>query len=304
MTHTPTFDGIVAEMRDGEVEPALDRLRATLAEIRARASAEEWDRVIAGVRSHPLREILHEDPFTLRCYTKPRGYPGDPAALDFVLRARELPVRPRDRMGRIHVLMTQGPLARALRFRRDYLARAVDDFALGSTRPLRLLAAGCGHLREIDRMNAFSQGRVARLVAFDADAQCLETVRRDYAHLPVVAHHGSVRQLVEGKHLYGDMDLVYCAGMLETLAQPSAAGLARALFAMLRPGGTLILANFLKELPDLGLLEAFMDWRMVARTESELFDLVRGIEPEAKGSWAYSEDPDSTIGFLCVTRRG
>ncbi|WP_212758092.1 class I SAM-dependent methyltransferase [Usitatibacter palustris] len=303
MSHVALLDGIYNEMRSGSVELGLDRLRATLADARRRASPEEWSALIQGARAHPLREVLHQDPFMQRCYARPRGYPGDPSALDFVLRARTVSSLPRDRVGQIHVLMTTGPLANALRFRRDCLARTVDDIAKNSARPLQVLAAGAGHLREIERMRSVVEGRIARLVAYESDDACLDTIRRDYAHLPVLARQGTVQQLVE-QPLFEDMDIAYCAGLLETLGQAQAAGLVRALFRTLRPGGTLLLANFLRTLPDLGLLETFMDWRMVVRTEGELFDLVKPLAEDSTAAWTYNADPDSTIGILRLTRRG
>jgi len=113
----------------------------------------------------------------------------------------------------------------------------------------------------------------------------------------------SMRQLLEGRHLLQDFDVVYSTGLAETLPQASARALARSLFALLRPGGTLLLANFLPELPDAGLLEAILDWRPVLRTESEIFDLVKPFEPEAIENWTYSESPESTVGLLRVRRR-
>jgi len=302
---TEFFDRVLAEATSGGLDEALGKLIETLAHVRRKLSAEDWHRFLDLARGHSLCDWLHRDPFTLRCYSKPRGHAGDALALDYVLRAREVPARAkqRDPLASVHHYTTQGALARALRYRRDHIARMVDEAAARSLAPIRVFAAGAGHLRELDCMKCVGQGRIAKLVAFDHDAECLETIRREYGHVPIETHPGSIRQLIEGKHLFGDQDFVYCAGLMETLPQAAAQGLTRALFALLRPGGTLLIANLRSHLPDAGYLEAYMDWRMVLRTEAEIYDLLRPLESEAVSGWFYSENSESTIGFVSVQRR-
>jgi len=297
------LDAIQEQMRQHSPTAAMEQLQAGLAVLRRKSTAEAWSGIVTAAREHPLREILHMDPFMLRSFAKPRGKPGDPVALDHILRARELAVRPKDRMAEIHHCMTQGAFARALRFRRDYVARLLDDAALRTAHPLRVLSAGSAHLRELDRATSIGNGKIARLIAYDDDAEALESIRRDYGQYPVMAQHGSIRSLVDGKHLFGDMDLVYCAHWLETLSQPAAQALTRALFAMLKPGGTLMLACFTPKLPEAAMMEAYMDWRMVLRTEAEIFDLVKPLDTEAVSGWFYSENPESTMGFVSVQRK-
>jgi len=288
--------------RDGFVHEALDRLNRFLADARS-AGPESWLRVIGIARAHPLREFVHLDPFTLRCFSRPRGYPGDAGALDYVLRRRELAVRAADPLAEIHHYTTHGPLARALLWRRDLVARAADEIAGRASQPIRFFAAACGHLRECDRMRSLKEGRVAKIVAFDMDAENLEGVRRDYANEPIAAHQGSVRQLVEGRHLFADMDLVHAGALMEGLPQAQGAELARALFALLRPGGTMILGNLLEGLPDAGYAEAYMDWRMTYRTPGAIEALACDIDSSAIDAITYVQDADATIGAVAVTRR-
>jgi SAM-dependent methyltransferase len=246
---------------------------------------------------------LHRDPFTLRCYSKPRGYAADAPALDYVLRARELAVRSSDPVSALHHFMTHGETARALCFRRDAIAREIDKAAEGAALPLCVFAAGCGRLRECDHIRPSTPQRLGKLVAFDMDAENLAGLKRDYPELPILTHQGSVRQLVDGKHLFGDMDLVYCSGLMEALPQAAALGLSRALFAMLRPGGSLVITCFTHGLAEAGYLEAFMDWRMVYRTPVEIVDLAKAIASDEISGWTYRESPEATLGVLRVTRR-
>jgi len=197
----------------------------------------------------------------------------------------------------------RGQTARALRFRRDALARAIEETIAAASHPPAIFAAGSGHLREWDRLVAFGSQRVGRVFAFDADPDNLEQVKRDYASLPLVAHVGSVRDLVRGGALFADMDLVYCSGLLEALPQGAAASLARALFAMLGRGGTLVLTQFLAGLTEAAFLETFMDWRMVYRTRAKLVALAQDLLPECDRDFHYVESPESTLGVLMLRRR-
>ena len=297
------FDAALEGIREGHVERSLDGLVAALARLWRGSSAESWQRTVARARNHPLREALHADPYVLRCYSKPRGYAPDGVALDYVLRARELPKRSRDPVAAIHHFTTHKASAQALLFRRDAVAREIDARAQRVARPLRILAAGAGHLREADKSKALRDKKVGRLVAFDTDAGNLESVARDYGSLPVTTHHGSIRQLAEGGHLFGDMDLVYSGGVLETLPPAAAQGFARTLFAMLAPGGLLFVTHFLSSLDEAGFLEAFFDWRMRYRNQMELFELVKELPTETVSTWVYSENAERTLGVLAIQRR-
>jgi hypothetical protein len=49
------------------------------------------------------------------------------------------------------------------------------------------------------------------------------------------------------------------------------------LFEMLRPGGHLVVGNFLPGIHDVGYMETFMDWHLVYRTRLEMVDLTMEI---------------------------
>jgi extracellular factor (EF) 3-hydroxypalmitic acid methyl ester biosynthesis protein len=302
LPETAALDVALQEAGAGNAGAAVEKLRAELAAVRSRVSPERWSQVVMAARRHAFCKVLHEDPFTLRCYTRPRGYPGDAVAIDYVLNARPNGA-PQARVAQVHQYMVEGAFARALRFRRDYFARMIEEAAMVARQPVQVFCAGAGHLRELSASKALRGGRIGRFVAFDHDPQNLDVVKRELAGL-VEVRQGSLRQLVEGRHDFaGTMQLVYCSGVLETLPQASAQGLAKTLFSMLAPGGRLVLSNFLPGLPDAALLEIFFDWRMTLRNQGEIFALAAPLPKEAVGSWLYSENAEATIGFLTVDRR-
>ena len=297
------LDDTLARARAGGVEKALARLVANLAAVRADSAPETWSRVMAAARAHPLRGFMHLDPFTLRCYARPRGHAADATALDFMLRPREIAGPIADPAAALHQCMIRGQTARALRFRRDALARAIDETAARCDRLARIFAAACGHLRECDAVTAFGSKRIHQVIAFDTDRENLERVRHDYANLPVITSLGSVRELVRAEHVFGEMDLVYCAGLMETLPHPAAASVARALFSMLRHGGSLVVTQFLDGLAEAALLETYMDWPMVYRSKTETIALVQELLPDSVSEWSFVEDAERTMAIVTLHRR-
>lgn len=297
------LDTALADARAGRIEKALRHVVSALAAVRARSTPETWTRVLAAARAHPMRGFLHLDPFILRCYARPRGIAGDARAIDYALRGRKLDIPLAEAAATLHQCVIRGQTARALRFRRDALARAIEETLESAPRPPAIFAAGAGLLREWDRIVGFGSQRVGRIVAFDGDPDNLEQVKRDYASLPLSTHFGSVRDLVHGGALFADMDLVYCSGLLETLPDAQARSLARALFVMVRPGGSLVLTQFLAGLTEAAFLETYMDWRMAYRTRAGVLQLVQGLLPDARNDWDYTESPESTLGVVKLKRR-
>ena len=85
-------------------------------------------------------------------------------------------------------------------------------------------------------------------------------VARDYGHLGIRTLPGSVRQILSGKTKTGRYDFVYAAGLFDYLSGPVAAALTCRMFEKTRPGGMMLIPNFLTGGRDAGYMEAFMDW--------------------------------------------
>jgi extracellular factor (EF) 3-hydroxypalmitic acid methyl ester biosynthesis protein len=118
-----------------------------------------------------------------------------------------------------------------------------------------------------------------------------------------VPHLGSIRQLTEGRHLYEEMHFVHCGSLLECLAQAQATDLVHALFAMLRPGGTLLVTNLLDDFPEAGYIEAYMDWRIAYRTREALEATCARLPRDAVASMAFRQNAAATLGAMVVRRR-
>ena len=132
--------------------------------------------------------MLHQDPFTYRAFSKPRGYAGDAVMMDYIYGMGETAEAARNAtaMGRaIFRHMATRPSARAVRYRRQLLASLIDGTASKGGNSVFALAAG--HLREVELSTAIPSGGIERFVAMDQDADSLAVVARDYAALGVEA---------------------------------------------------------------------------------------------------------------------
>jgi hypothetical protein len=85
-------------------------------------------------------------------------------------------------------------------------------------------------------------------------------------------------------------DLVYAAGILDYLPDALARGLCAALRGLLRPGGELLVANFLPGSKSTGYMEAFLDWWLLYRTPEALLSLLPLDSPGSRLSRSITVD--------------
>jgi len=299
-----SLDAVADQLRAGQISCALDDLFVDLAGHREEDAAA-WPELARRCSAHPLRELLLNDPFTWRAFAKPRGYAGDAVMMDYIygLGETENAVRTATPLGRsIFRYMDTRPSARAVRYRRTLIAGLLDHAAQRADP--RVLAIAAGHLREVDLSAAVQGRKFTEFVAIDQDEASLSVVSRDYGHLGVTAQPGSVRQILAGKAKLGQYDLVYAAGLYDYLGAAAGRALTRRMFEATRPGGTLLIPNFLTGIADSGYMEAFMDWRLTYRDHAQMYNLAAEIPADQVASLEVFNDPDDTIAFLIVEKSG
>lgn len=286
------------------VHRVLDELFLGLRTRRLNSTADEWAGSVQTCRRHPLLKLIHQDPFTYRAFSKPRGYAGDAQMMDYIYAREERWSPPEaERLGQlIFDYTTSAPASEGVRSRRAYIAELIDRLALRATRP-HVLAIASGHLREANLSCSIRRNRLGRLVALDSDAMSLAEVDRAYGHLGVITVPAKFRALLTNRLNLGEFHLVYSTGLFDYLEQSVARRLAATMFQMLRPRGKLMVANFLPGVRDVGFMEAYMDWQLIYRTRQEMIDLTAEIpEAEIRDVRLCSEDQRNII-FLEVRKR-
>jgi hypothetical protein len=301
----PGIGGLEAVHEDicrGRIALGLEDLFADLSDRREDPS-EAWPEFARACLDHPLRRLLHQDPFTYRAFSKPRGYAGDAVMMDYIYGLGEAATAARGAtpLGRaIFAHMSTRPSACAVRYRRRLLAGLIDRTASRGGDSVFALAAG--HLREVELSAAVLNGQITRFVAMDQDAASLAVVARDYARHGISPVAGSVRHLLSGKAQAGTFDFVYAAGLFDYLGAPVATALTCKLFDMTRPGGMLLIPNFKTGAPDTGYMEAFMDWRLIYRNHDDMHALAAALPADGVADFEIFDDDDDTITFLLVSK--
>ncbi len=302
MPVAPVLDEIQDELQAGRIAPALDELFDDLLARRAEEPAD-WPGYARSCLRHPLSGLLHQDPFTYRAFSKPRGYAGDAVMMDYIYGLGEARQAAHEAtpLGReILRYMDTRPSARGVRYRRQLIADLMDDVAERGGRSVLAIAAG--HLREAELSMAVQSGVLNEFVALDQDEASLGVIARDYSHLGVRAMNGSVRQILSGKITLPQYDFVYAAGLFDYLSTPVAAALTRRMFEMTRPGGLMLIPNFLTGVRDRGYMEAFMDWHLIYRDGADMRALAAGLPQEQVADCRVFDDECGAITYLVVRK--
>ena len=279
----------------------MAELYAGLYHLRRKCDREEWHVFcLESTRSHKLRELLHQCPYSAHSYARPRGYAGDADLIDYVYSERHMGSSP---LGQdIYRFLYEQPGPRCVRERRMILAREIDEVAERVRRP-KILSVACGHLREAEQSRAVARRQVGMFLAVDQDEQSLAEVARQHPGGAVTPVCDTVRSIILGRSAFKGQDLIYSAGLYDYLSSCTAQRLTRQLFGMLRPGGRLVVANFASSTPDAGYLEAFMDWWLVYRDEAEMEGLTREIAPKELARVNMFRDSVGHVIYLELERR-
>jgi SAM-dependent methyltransferase len=182
----------------------------------------------------------------------------------------------------------------SLRERHLLFVRELSDLGNIVCRP-RVLAVGCGHLREAAAALCLENMRGAELIAFDRDRACIDLIEREYEHAGLRTISGSLRALTNDSTL-GKFDFIYLPTLLDTLEDLRVQKLIGSLLPLLKPGGRLLAANFSQDLPDAAYLEACLDWWPFYRGEEELAALLSPLHGQnLRGQTIFRDDSGGSV---------
>ena len=177
------------------------------------------------------------------------------------------------------------------------------DRTCARTARARVLSLACGHLREAQRSQAVLRGDIGGFVALDQDPITLAVVEREQAASGVTTVCDTVLSILSGERVFRNFDFVYAAGLFDYLPAAIATRLTSRMFEMLRPGGSLLLANFVPESHSRGYAEAFMDWWLIHRDQAELRALSAEIREAEIARLQTFQDELGNIAHLELDRK-
>jgi hypothetical protein len=271
--------GIAKQQFDQGKNPAriVDRTATELHKIRAKVHPEVWHELIPVAQEHPVSEFFLQDPFTRWSFQKPRGYSGDAHLLDFIYGHSSITeeVEKASPLGQSLYHYTKDVSSSvAVRERRDLLTRHVDEIAAERGHDVEILTIAAGHLREADRSAALKRGTLKRWIALDQDPVSVGSIIRDFRGTAIDAVDGSVRGLLTNTYKLGRFDFVYAAGLYDYLSHKVAVKLTQYCLQMLKPNGVFLFANFAKDIGVDGYMETFMNWGLLLRSETEMWNII------------------------------
>ena len=301
---TARLDAALAAFSTGSIRCGFDQLIEDLDRIQQGLPIAAWRHFVQRMfRDHPIHEVLRQDPFTRHAFDKPRGYAGDAELIDYIYGYGDgivLPActaRGRELYGAaMHTVPCQ-----AVRNRKYALAKILDEVAARGP-GARVTSIAAGHLREAATSRACQERQLAEFIALDQDERSLAVIDRDYGHLGVKAVPGSVRGLLAGRLPLQDFDLVYSTGLFDYLNERTAKALIKRMFEMLRPGGEIVVANFVRGVSGTGYMESCMDWHLLYRDGREMLALLDDVDEELVADRVLERDPSGGIVFLRARR--
>ena len=320
-----SFTASVPERSDvAAVWALLDQLLSALQSARSAALAQSsaaWQHFCQLFRAHHVMPLLLLDPFASRALHKPRGYAGDADMLDFVyfpLTAEQIAAQ---QVGRVGVWMNAFNRSRqgcsSVRSRAVVIGRWVDSVCEQhcSAAPPAVLSVASGHCREMLSSKVFQSGRL-RLTALDQDPKSLAMVARDNSGLHVNCVTASIGRLLrqadspQGVQLFGSgeqaqqFDVIFSAGLFDYLDDRLCRRLVVTLFSrLLKPGGSMLVANVMGNHDQLSWMEAALDWTLVYRTERELSAWTDGISEAQLSSKRVVAVHESSLVYLVLHKR-
>jgi len=285
------------------VNQGMDLLFDGLHTKRNESHKESWQHFCENVcLTHPIQSLLHQDPLTLRSFSKPRGYPGDAVLLDFIYRhpSQEDELGKASPIGRaVCEYMVSRPAAESVRWRRELLSQLLDE-TVKKVQNAEILSVACGHLREAANSMAIQNNLIHRFIAFDQDHASLKTIEAEKNGTNIDCVQGTIKELIRRKIELGKFDFIYVAGLYDYLSDGAAQLLTKSLFGMLKENGRLLIANFMPSNPDMGYMEAFMGWELLYRTREEF---ERAVGPLEKNIQKIYFDDNWHVVYLELRKR-
>lgn len=248
-------------------------------------------------RNHPVFNILQQDPYTNRAYTKPRGYAGDAVMMDYVYSGIAPSGTTTEGQG-VFECSTRSSLGLSVVFRKALLNTYLNDVFL-KNQNARILSVASGHCRELSESLVLSKHFKGEFIAFDQDAKSCDEIKQVYQD-KVKTVVSSIKKLWGESSLeLGQFDFIYSAGLYDYLPKAQAYQLTEVLKSMLKPGGRLVVGNFTPSSTGRGYLDLIMDWHLIYRNQQELIELFGDLTGFSKNIY---DDPYNNICYIDITK--
>jgi len=250
---------------------------------------------------HPLAKVFLQEPITKHSYQKPRGYSGDAVLIDYLYGLKAYPASISYVGRELHHQLSNAGSSRAVRWRVHHIASLISSASEKANQKIDIFSVASGHLRELAYLED-AESKINRLVCLDQDDQCNEEVRANYNHhafLEIIDQ--SINHVLKRKMEGQAFNLVYSTGLFDYLNDKVASRMLEILYGNLKPGGTMIIPNFLKGIPEKAYMETFMKWNLIYRDEEDMVRLCAPLNLPVHKIKLY-RDPMERVVYLKIEK--
>ncbi len=307
----------------------------------AHAQAEIWAahvtpvnqrRVAELIHRHPLHEeVLLQSAFIRHAYQKPYGYPGDKDLMLMIGTKHDYGASNYSVLhNRVYLNL---PAAAAVRQRVRTMYRRLVTLPDNA----KVLVLACGPALEVRYFCERYPQRMTRFDLIDHDPRAIAYTRATIPASNVRHFVGSALEFARGKLAVEQVDddkrhptilalaaydVVYAMGLYDYLSHypgvtnDGTLGLTKTLFSLVKPGGQLIVGNYLEPSATNPhkhshrlMMELYSEWYLRYRNLDEIHAFMDGIPPSEYSAihtneyLGYRPDVPPTIGFLVITKQ-
>jgi len=251
---------------------------------------------------HPVSEFLMQSPFTKRCFDKPKGYAGDATLIDYIYRIGALQEEYSTAGKQIHEACIMSSCCDSVRWRAQHLGNEINDLNIQKGRKISAISIASGHLRELSFVDSFDS-KVENFVGLDQDQNSNAEARKSFPYKNLFVFDESIKYVLSKKLPEQSFDLVYSTGLFDYLDDKLAARMTSRMFDLVSPGGSMIIPNFAKGMPEQGYMEAFMDWYLIYRDEAQVFGFMAELDMNFVENYDIYTDPSGNVLYLKVNKK-
>jgi extracellular factor (EF) 3-hydroxypalmitic acid methyl ester biosynthesis protein len=226
-----------------------------------------------------------------RTNLKPRGYAGDAEMMRLIYENAYVGHFVFNRL--LHKYAVELPGAEAVRKRRRLIPRVLREvqarLADAGTAQLRFLSVASGPAWELrDVFLGPEDAARFQCSLLDQDAEALRAARRAVAaiaaergvSISVAYFEDSVRTMLRDRRLadrIGTFHFIYSMGLFDYLTPPVAKAVLAKMYALLLPGGTLLVGNYHVASASRVYMDYWLDWPLYYRTAPDFLALAEGL---------------------------
>lgn len=293
------FDDLLRELiaAGGPMPTEYALMNRTLRQLGDAVRAKVIAREDVLVYSHDITSRHLEGTMQSRALGKKYGYAGDFEMIDAIYSLRTAP-EPHLRRWDLYFHAQAAP--NAVRNRKSYFHHLLHSHTAGRAKtPIRVLNVASGPARDVREWVLDNPEREVFFDCVDAEIHAVECAKKMCAPFAqrVEFYHRNVLRFLPAK----GYDLVWSAGLFDYLADRSFVYLLKALMAVTKRGGEVVVGNFSDFNPSRDYMELLGDWVLQHRTRDHLRELAMQAGAAAD-SIEVQWEPEGVNLFLHIRR--